>query len=62
MPPTTGGSTSGRVTAARSTDLPGKCARARTQASGVPNTRLIAVTSSEVSIEIRNATQNWYLL
>ena len=37
MPPTTGGSTMGRVTSARTRDRPGNRWRARTQASGRPS-------------------------
>jgi len=42
-PPTTGGSTSGRVTRARSSRCPGNLLLASTQASGTPMTREIAV-------------------
>ena len=50
-PPTTGGSTSGRVTRARSRRWPGKLVRASTHASGTPTTREIAVLTVAVHSE-----------
>ena len=50
-PPTTGGSTSGRVTSARSSRCPGKLLRASTHASGTPMTREIAVVADAVHSE-----------
>jgi hypothetical protein len=50
-PPTTGGSTSGRVTSARSSRCPGKLLRARTHASGTPMAREIAVLAVAVHSE-----------
>src|SRR5271157_1987788 len=50
-PPTTGGSTSGRVTRARSRRCPGKLLRASTHASGIPITREIAVLADAVHSE-----------
>ena len=44
-PPTTGGSTSGSVTKARSSRCPGKLVRASTHASGTP-------TSSEIPVAV----------
>jgi hypothetical protein len=38
-PPTTGGSTMGRITSARSSERPGNSVRASTQARGTPNSR-----------------------
>src|ERR1700729_4081818 len=50
-PPTTGGSTSGRVTSARSSRWPGKRPRASSHASGTPMTREIAVAVVAVHSE-----------
>ena len=47
-PPTTGGSTSGRVTSARRSRCPGKLLRASTHASGTPMTSEIAVLADAV--------------
>src|SRR5580704_2023986 len=50
-PPTTGGSTSGKVTRARSRRWPGKLLRASTHASGTPITTEIAVLAVAVHSE-----------
>ena len=55
-PPTTGGSTSGRVTSARRSRCPGKLLRASTHASGTPMTREIAVVTDAVH---RERTSAW---
>src|SRR3954454_18379554 len=54
-PPTTGGSTSGTVTSARSTDRPRTRERASTQASGTPSTRDTSVASVAESSDNRSA-------
>ena len=54
-PPTTGGSTSGTVTSARSTDRPRIRERASTQASGTPSTIETAVASVAESSDSRSA-------
>jgi len=56
-PETTGGSSSGTITMARSTRVPGKISRASSQASGVPIKIAIAVAATEVTNEIRNASK-----
>ena len=55
-PPTTGGSTSGKVTRARSSRCPGKLVRASTQASGTPMTTAIPVAVVAVH---RERTRAW---
>src|SRR5205809_819787 len=50
-PPTTGGSTSGRVTRARRSRCPGKLLRASTHASGTPMAREINVDADAVHSE-----------
>ncbi len=54
-PPTTGGSTSGRVTRARNRDRPGKRVRASSQARGTPNSSDSAVVAVAVSTDRRRA-------
>ena len=54
-PPTTGGSTSGRVTSARRSRCPGKLLRASTHASGTPMTSEIAVVAEAVHSERTSA-------
>lgn len=56
-PPTTGGSTSGRVTRARITRRPGNSVRASSQASGTPSTSEIAVAAVAQISESRSACQ-----
>ena len=55
-PPTTGGSTRGRVTRALSSDRPRKWVRARTQASGTPSTTATAVELVAVTRDSRRAS------
>src|ERR1700712_1322122 len=54
-PPTTGGSTSGTVTSARSTASPGNRARASTQAKGTPSTVEATVAAVAHSSDSRSA-------
>jgi hypothetical protein len=54
-PPTTGGSTSGTVTSARSTRTPGTADRASTHASGTPASRQPAVARLADTIDSRSA-------
>ena len=56
-PPTTGGSTSGRVTSARTRRWPGKRVRARTNATGTPNSRHTAVVMVAVMSDNRSAVR-----
>jgi hypothetical protein len=57
IPPTTGGSTMGRVVSARTSRRPGKSIRARTQASGNPKMMHTAVAARDVWIESRRASR-----
>ena len=54
-PPTTGGSTKGRSTIARSTRMPGTCARASTTASGPPSRRHNRVDAAAVRSDSSSA-------
>src|SRR5438477_1204888 len=54
-PPTTGGSTIGRTTAARSRLRPGNSPRASTHARGTPTATEIVVAASDTSIDNRSA-------
>ena len=56
-PPTTGGSTSGTITSARTTDRPGKSTRASDQASGTPTRNTTPRAASEVTSESRSASR-----
>src|SRR5690349_21976849 len=56
-PPTTGGSTSGTITKARTTVRPGNSTRARAQASGIPTAVTTATAASEVTIDSRRASR-----
>ncbi len=56
-PPITGGSTSGIVTTARRTPIPGTRTRASTHASGTPKITDAAVASREDSRDSRRAVQ-----
>ena len=56
MPPTTGGSTIGKVVSPRTTALPRKVLRARSQASGNPNSSAITVLASEAMMESPSAS------
>ena len=54
-PPTTGGSTSGSVTSARISPMPGSRTRASTQASGTPNSSDSTVAAVAHSSDSRSA-------
>jgi hypothetical protein len=58
-PPTTGGSTKGRVTSARSTEMPRAGERASTQASGTPSIRDAAVAAVAHTSDNRRASRTW---
>src|SRR5690606_16601097 len=55
-PPTTGGSTSGTVTSARTSRRPGNSTRASSQASGTPNSRQKAVATVADTSDSRSAS------
>ena len=57
-PPTTGGSTSGTVTSARTRRRPGKSTRASSQASGTPSSRHSPVATVAVTSDSRSASQH----
>src|SRR5438874_7361085 len=57
IPPTTGGSTSGTVTSARTSRRPGKSTRARSHASGTPTSRHARVASVAVCSDSRSAVR-----
>src|SRR4051812_29145589 len=61
MPATTVGSANGRSISALITRLPGNSSRTRTQATTVPNTALIAATTSAVSSVSSSALTDWRL-
>ena len=61
-PPTTGGSTSGRVTSARISRRPGSSVRASSQASGTPRTRETAVAAVAQISDSRRASQTALLV
>src|SRR5690606_27122548 len=56
-PPTTGGSTSGTVTRARTRLRPGNSVRANSQANGTPSTRETTVAALAVARESRSASR-----
>ncbi len=58
MPATTGGSTRGTVTRARSSPRPRKSTLASSQASGRPSTRQTSIAAVEVSTERRSASRS----
>src|SRR5450631_149549 len=58
-PPTTGGSTNGSVTRARSTEIPRTRERARTQANDTPNTSDTAVAALAHTNDNLRASRTW---
>ena len=54
-PATTGGSTSGTITAARTTERPGNSIRANSQASGVPSSTQAMTVATEASAVSQSA-------
>ena len=62
MPPTTGGSTIGRVVSPRSSALPRNRPRASSQASGNPNSSASTVVASEAIRDRRSASSDVLLV
>ena len=62
MPPATGGSTSGSVISARSSERPRNSSRASTHAIGTPSTIAITVAALAVSSDNRSAVRTSGLL